>query len=203
MQLVGENLALERGGRLVFSGLSFRAEAGRLLALEGPNGAGKTSLLRLIAGLAEPAAGRLTLEGGDARLTLAQQCHFIAHQEAIKGGLTVAENLAFWAGFYGVSAADPTAALAGVGLAALADYPAQILSSGQRRRLALARLILIPRPLWLLDEPQAGLDQASFGRLSGMLEGHLAKGGLVIAATHLPLGVAGADHVRFAERTPA
>jgi heme exporter protein A len=186
MELRAENLSCERGGRRVFAGVTFRLCAGGLLQLSGPNGSGKSSLLRLIAGLADWDGG-LALAGGATDLAIGQQAHFIAHQEAVKGALTVSENLAFWRDFLG--GGDLEGALASFGLETLADYPASYLSEGQRRRLALSRLALVPRALWLLDEPSVGLDVASQARLAGLMGDHLAHDGLIIAATHAPLGL--------------
>jgi len=187
MLLRADNLACERGGRLLFSGVSFAVAAGELLILTGPNGAGKTSLLRLIAGLAAPDSGTIDLEGRHAELSVGQHSHFVAHREAIKLALTVRENLAFWSDYLG--GGDIDAALASFDLSGLADYPAQLLSAGQRRRLALSRLCLTRRVLWLLDEPTTGLDERSQQRLAQAISDHLAQGGLAIAATHGTLGL--------------
>ena len=186
MELHGGNLTCERGGRTVFTDVRFSVSAGQLLQLTGPNGSGKSSLLRLIAGLNEPAGGRLDLEGGSAELTIGQQAHYIAHQEAVKSALSVRENLEFWRGFLG--GGDAGEALAAFDLARLASYPAGLLSAGQKRRLALARLVLVPRVLWLLDEPTVGLDAASLERLAKVMAEHLDKGGMIVAATHVALG---------------
>ncbi|MGE0237850.1 MAG: heme ABC exporter ATP-binding protein CcmA [Parvibaculaceae bacterium] len=188
VQLQAHSLACQRGGRVVFSDVSFSLGVGQLLELRGPNGAGKSSLLRLIAGLGEPAAGELILAGGSPDLGIGQQAHYAAHQEAIKSPLTVAENLAFWGDFLG--GGDLDGALAAFDLADLAQYPAALLSAGQKRRLSLSRLALVPRLLWLLDEPTLGLDQASLDRLMRLLRGHLSGGGLAIVATHAALGIA-------------
>ena len=161
--------------------------AGELLQLTGPNGSGKSSLLRLIAGLNEAAAGTLTLAGGDADLGIGQQAHLIAHQEAVKAALSVFENLSFWRDFLGGGEVD--AALAVFDLTRLSAFPAGLLSAGQKRRLALSRLVLVPRVLWLLDEPAVGLDTASQQRLAKVMAAHLEKGGMIIAATHVPLGL--------------
>ncbi|MBC8037898.1 MAG: heme ABC exporter ATP-binding protein CcmA [Rhizobiales bacterium] len=193
MQLKADSLQCERGGRTVFTGVSFALKAGELLQLTGANGSGKTSLLRLVAGLGEPASGELKLNGGHAELTIGQQAHLIAHQEALKTALTVVENLSFWAAFLGGGPIDR--ALAAFNLERLALYPAGLLSAGQKRRLALARLLVVPRVLWLLDEPMAGLDKASQGRLSDAMTEQLAKGGMIIAATHVPLGVEAQAHL--------
>jgi heme exporter protein A len=189
MRLVAEDLACERGGRQVFRNISFAVKSGELLQLTGPNGSGKSSLLRLIAGLTEITAGRLELEGAESDdLSIGQRCHFIGHLDAHKAALTVRENLAFWEGYLG--GGDMAAALAAFALGPLAAYPAQYLSAGQKRRLALSRLALVPRVLWLLDEPTVGLDAASQACLHRLLKDHLASGGMAIAATHVPLPVA-------------
>ncbi len=199
MKLTGEDLACRRGGRLVFSGLSFGVSSGEMLVLRGPNGAGKTSLLRVIAGLTPPAAGRLSLEGGDDDLTVGQQAHYIAHQNASKPQLTVAENLRFWARFHGGDETRIRTALEAMDLERLSGYAAALLSAGQKRRLALARLTLVERPVWLLDEPTVGLDAASVARLRGLMEAHLEGGGLVIATTHIDLGMVRARFFEFEE----
>jgi heme exporter protein A len=186
MFLTANNLTCERGGRTVFRGLSLSLGSGQLMQLTGPNGSGKSSLLRLLAGLNEAAAGTLALDGGHPELSLGQQAHYIAHQEAVKAALTVIENLAFWRDFLG--GGDVGEALAAFDLARLASYPAGLLSAGQKRRLALARLVLVPRALWLLDEPTVGLDAASLARLSAVMARQLDRGGMIIAATHVPLG---------------
>ena len=183
--LEAEGLASIRGERLVFSGVSFRVAAGGALLLTGPNGAGKSTLLRLLAGLGRMEAGRLLWDGEDALIDLAAHAARVAwlgHLDAVKLGLSAAENLRPWGQAEAVSAA-----LASVGLAALAELPARLLSAGQRRRLALARLVLRPAQLWLLDEPTLGLDTASVARFGVMLARHRAGGGIVVAATHLPL----------------
>ena len=186
MLLTATNLTCERGGRVVFRGVSLSLKPGELMQLTGPNGSGKSSLLRLIAGLNEPASGTLLIEGGDGDLSIGQRAHYIAHQEAVKSALSVHENLAFWRDFMG--GGDVDGALAAFDLTRLSSYPAGLLSAGQKRRLALARLVLVPRVLWLLDEPTVGLDAASLERLVNVMAGHLSEGGMIIAATHVPLG---------------
>ncbi|MGA7268460.1 MAG: heme ABC exporter ATP-binding protein CcmA [Hyphomicrobiales bacterium] len=186
MKLTADNLTCERGGRIVFAGIGFSLGEGQLMQLTGPNGAGKSSLLRLIAGLNEAAAGTLVLAGGDSDLTIGQQAHYIAHQEAVKTALTVEENLAFWRDFLGGGSLE--AALEAFALSRFASFQAGLLSAGQKRRLALARLALITRRLWLLDEPTVGLDTASLARLVAVMSAHLDRGGMIIAATHVPLG---------------
>ncbi len=187
MRLVASELACERGGRTVFRDINLAVASGELLQLTGPNGAGKSSLLRLLACLSEPSHGRITLEGGAPDLTAGQQAHYIAHSDASKSALTVAENLAFWRDFLG--GGDLDRALAAVNLGTLSDYPVALLSAGQKRRLALARLALVPRMIWLLDEPSVGLDAASQKLLVSLLNVHLREGGLIVAATHVPLGL--------------
>jgi heme exporter protein A len=185
--LQAEGLAVLRGERLVFRDVAFSLEAGGALLLTGPNGSGKSTLLRLLAGLLRPTAGTLRWDGEDALADLPMHAHrvgYVGHLDAIKPGLTAAENLAFAARVGGGSV---TEALAGMGLEQLADLPARMLSAGQRRRLALARLGLARVPLWLLDEPTLGLDGRSVDRFGGLMEAHRAAGGAVVAATHLPL----------------
>lgn len=197
MRLVGDDLTCERGGREVFRGVAFTVPAGRALAIVGPNGAGKSSLLRLVAGLVRLAAGRLALEGGDSDLTVAEQVHYLGHQDALKPALTVAENLDFWMRALGGAPGLPMAeALAAVGIGRLALSPAQYLSAGQRRRLALARLLAVRRPVWLLDEPTTALDVAAQGMLSALIGDHLESGGLALIATHQTLDVA-TDELRL------
>lgn len=189
MRLLGSGLRCVRGGREVFSGLDFATSTGEVLAVTGPNGSGKTSLLRLIAGLLVPEAGSIRLEDGDAEMTLAEQAHYVGHRDAQKPALSVLENLVFWRNFLGGETFDPTESLAAVGLDYAAHLPAAYLSAGQRRRLSLARLIAVKRPVWLLDEPTTALDAAGQGMIAGLMREHLAGGGLIVAATHAPLGL--------------
>lgn len=187
MRLSASGLACVRGARAVFHDVEFALSGGSALGVVGPNGSGKSSLLRLVAGLLAPAGGRLALEGGDAERSIGEQAHYLGHLDALKGSLTVAENLAFWASYLGGGAMGD--ALAAVGLEALADLPAAYLSAGQRRRLALARLVAVRRPIWLLDEPTSALDAAAQAQLGDLMRGHLAGGGMILAATHGPLGI--------------
>ncbi|MFC7736399.1 heme ABC exporter ATP-binding protein CcmA [Roseomonas sp. GCM10028921] len=193
--LATEGLAIRRGGRVVFSDLSLRTRPGEALLLLGPNGAGKSTLLRALAGLLRPAAGRVLWDGEDVADDSAAhgaRTRYLGHQDAIKPALTPREDLAFWARLRG---GEPEATLAALGLSALAGLPCRSLSAGQRRRLALARLALGEAPLWLLDEPTLGLDSASIARLGALLASHRARGGIVLAATHLPLPLPNAQEV--------
>ena len=203
MQLIAENLELVRGGRSIVRGLSFAIAAGETLTLVGANGAGKTTVLRALAGLLPLAHGRLSLEGGDSEREIAESCHYVGHANAVKPGLTVAENLAFWAAYLGGSRTGAEAeraigsALDRLALAPLAELPAQVLSAGQKRRLALARLLAAPRPVWLLDEPTNSLDADSAAALARLVDDHAATGGLAVIATHLPLGLKSARELRL------
>lgn len=185
-----DNLSLERAERLVAEGLSARVKSGEVLLLVGPNGSGKSSLLRALAGLLLPAAGRIAWDGRD--IATEADAHrarlsFVGHQDAVKPGLSTAENLAFWASMDG---GDAQAALDAFNLTSLAGRPARFLSAGQRRRLALSRLALRPKALWLLDEPTTALDADSRASFLGLLKQHLERGGIAAIATHEEFGVA-------------
>jgi heme exporter protein A len=189
MRLSGRGVRCVRGGREVFAGLAFAASSGEALAVTGPNGSGKTSLLRLIAGLLTIADGSIDLEGGEAELTLPEQAHYLGHRDALKPALSVTENLSFWRDFFGGEASNATESLAAVGLDHAAKLPAAYLSAGQRRRLSIARLLAVRRPVWLLDEPTSALDDAGQSLFAALMRDHLARGGLIVAATHAPLGI--------------
>ncbi len=189
MRLSGSGLKCVRGGREIFSDLNFEASSGEALAVTGRNGSGKTSLLRLIAGLLVPAGGSIELAGGEAEMTLAEQCHYLGHRDALKPALSVAENLSFWADFLGGERFDAATSLTAVGLDHATHLPAAFLSAGQRRRLSLARLLTVRRPVWLLDEPTTALDVAGQDMFAGLMRDHLEKGGMIVAATHAPLGI--------------
>jgi heme exporter protein A len=189
MRLSGRGVRCVRGGREVFSGLDFEASTGEALAVVGSNGSGKTSLLRLIAGLLTISGGSIGLEGGEAELTLPEQAHYLGHRDALKPALSVMENLAFWRDFLGGEASDARSSLSTVGLDHAAHLPAAYLSAGQRRRLSIARLLAVRRPVWLLDEPTNALDAAGQTMFAALMGDHLSRGGLIVAATHAPLGL--------------
>jgi heme exporter protein A len=185
-----EGLAIRRGERLLFENLSFAAAAGEALALTGRNGAGKTSLLRAVAGLLRPAAGTVRFAGaGEAGEARAGGLHLVGHQDGLKGGRTAREELAFAARWSGGDAAGLAKATAALDLDRLLDLEVRKLSAGQRRRVALARLVAAPRPLWLLDEPLAPLDAVWRERVGALMAAHLADGGMLLAAVHDPLPV--------------
>jgi len=196
MQLKADELACNRGGREVFRGLSFGLSAGEAMVVTGRNGAGKSSLLRMIAGLVRIAAGRLQLEGGAPDTAIAEQAHYLGHQDALKPSLSVGENLRFWAEFLGARH-DIESALNAVELSPLADLPAAYLSAGQRRRLSIARLIAVPRAIWLLDEPTSALDAPSQKRLADLMRAYLTSGGMIIAAAHGPIGLERARELKL------
>jgi heme exporter protein A len=190
---VADRLTLERGGRELFRALGFRAGAGDVISVEGPNGAGKTSLLRLLAGFLQQASGTIALTTSEGvEIADAEERRvfvgWFGHQDGVKSQLTPFETLAFYSRYYGVSG-DIAAALAEVGLSRARDLPAQYLSTGQKKRVALARLKLSGRPLWLLDEPLASLDAAGKALAAELIREHCGAGGIAIAATHEPLGI--------------
>ncbi|HRQ26613.1 MAG TPA: heme ABC exporter ATP-binding protein CcmA [Hyphomicrobium sp.] len=208
MQLHADNLTVERGTRTVIANLTFTANAGEALLLTGPNGAGKTTLIRTIGGFIAPVSGKIALKGDVSDRDIPELCHYVGHLTGVKANLTAEQNLAFWAEYLGGVSTRSIAervddALDAFGLLALADYPAGLLSAGQKRRLGLARLIVAERPIWLLDEPTVSLDAASTTLLAGLIQRHIANDGLVIAATHLPLGLEQPRYLRLGSSAPA
>lgn len=196
MRLIAENLGGERGGEAVFSGIGFALGHGESLIVTGPNGAGKSTLLRVVAGLLPLAAGSIRFEGGGEDFpSVAAASHYLGHPNAMKAALTVSENLHFWQDFSGAPHLSVGDALDKVTLGSIGHLPYGYLSTGQRRRIAIARLLVNYRPVWLLDEPTAGLDKASEVQFSALMRAHLNDGGIVIAATHLPLGLEGASEL--------
>jgi heme exporter protein A len=177
-----DGLALRRGERLLFDRLAFALAPGEALFVRGPNGAGKTSLLLAIAGILRPEAGTIAF-GGDPEIAPSTRMQLLGHQSGLKPRLTVTENLKFWAALY-AGAGGIAAALDEVGLGHAAALPAGYLSAGQLRRLGLARLLVAPRPLWLLDEPTASLDAEGERLVARLLQRHLDAGGLAVVATH-------------------
>jgi heme exporter protein A len=197
--IIAKGLSCERGGRRVFEGVDFAVAPGAALLLRGPNGSGKTSLLRMIAGFLEPPEGRLTWNGrpfdevddeaGDGPARIA----FVGHLDAVKRALSVAENLTFWSVLYGGGGVTVNQALDRLGIGHLAELPARFLSAGQRRRLGLARLMVTPAALWLLDEPTVTLDEASVAAVEGLIAEHRDGGGMVMVATHAEMAIPGAE----------
>lgn len=189
MRLIAENLAAERSGEIIVSDITFELSQGDGLIITGPNGSGKSTLLRVVAGLLPPAAGAIRLEGADKAADVADASHYLGHKNAMKSALSVRENLTFWQEFAGEAHLNADEALEMVGLEATADLPFGYLSTGQRRRISICKLLISYRPVWLLDEPTAGLDADSELGFADLMRAHMEDGGIVIAATHLPLGL--------------
>ena len=189
MQLIVSDLSSERGSRLIFEGVSFSLGDGDLFTVTGPNGAGKSTLLRIIAGLLPAISGTISVdpEVSVARGTL---MHYLGHREGLKSALTVHENLTFWRRTGGEAGLPILDALDMVELGHVVDTPAAYLSAGQKRRVAIARLLTVQRPIWLLDEPTSALDAQSEVRLGEIIGEHVGSGGMVLAATHLTMPVA-------------
>lgn len=194
-EFTGTELICVRGERTVFADLGFSLEAGGALVLVGRNGSGKSSLLRLLAGLLRPFSGTIAWNGEDVREDPEAhngRLHYVGHQDTVKPVLTVAENLGFWAGL-GIGRKAIDEALAAFGIARLAEVPGKFLSAGQKRRVNLARIVAVPAPLWLLDEPTTALDAGSIAALEGAIAGHRAGGGMAVVSTHADLRIDGAE----------
>lgn len=201
-----ERLTLARGGRTLVVDLSFDLKSGEALVVTGPNGAGKSTLLRALAGLLTPASGAIAMtgDGVNADDLAAIHAHYVGHSDAMKSALTARENLAFWGAALGArnvrqAAIAPDDVLRRVGLPQVADLPTGWLSAGQKRRVALGRLFMAPRPLWILDEPATALDRAAQDRLAAEMALHRKGGGLIVAATHAPLGLEDAHELRLGD----
>lgn len=202
MRLVAEGLSARRGEDLIFQDISFEIAAGEALVVKGPNGSGKSTLLRVLAGL-------LPAESGTAKLVAAAQpverpgeaAHYLGHRNAMKQELTVEENLSFWKAFFGDfpggTGVSIDEAVESVGLGGIAHLPFGYLSAGQQRRMAMAKLLVSWRPVWILDEPTAALDAAAEDMFAGLVTAHLARGGIALAATHQPLGLDGVKEFKM------
>lgn len=207
MQLIVDHLAITRGGEPVLQGISFAVAAGETLLVTGPNGVGKSTLLRVIAGLLPAEQGAVRLSGAGLAGHRREHMHYLGHRNAMKPTLTARENLSFWKAFMdadgdrtgpGGAAMTVMEAAEAVGLSAIADLPFGYLSAGQQRRLAMAKLLVAHRPVWLLDEPTAALDAASEAIFAGLVSAHVGAGGIVVAATHQPLGIEAARKLALA-----
>ena len=197
--LEAENLSGVRGPRTLFENLSLQLAAGEALELRGPNGSGKSTLLRILAGLTRPECGavRYTARGNSESAR-----HYLGHADAVKPGESAGQQARFWARFFGQPDEAADMALRRMGLASRRDVPGRGLSAGQRRRLALARLLIDPRPVWLLDEPAAALDVEGQATLAELVADHRAGGGVVVAAIH-GAGFEGARALDIAALKPA
>ncbi|WP_210053976.1 heme ABC exporter ATP-binding protein CcmA [Neorhizobium petrolearium] len=203
MRLMAENLSARRGQDLIFKDISFNLEVGESLVLTGRNGSGKSTLLRVVAGLLHPETGRVTWhsDAAESGMRAAEACHYLGHRNAMKAELSVFENLSFWKEFFGdfqgrkgVSVGEAADA---VGLGGIAHLPFGYLSAGQQRRMAFAKLLVVHRPVWILDEPTAALDVNAEKVFSTLIKAHLAEGGIMLAATHQPLGLEHAKELRM------
>ncbi len=194
VRLIVDNLSVERGGRLVLERLSLAVAAGECLIVRGANGAGKSTLLRAVAGLIRPVAGAVRVEGGSAEREVGEQCHYVGHGNGQRPGQTAAGAVAFWAAFLGepLMAGSATAILDRLHLGHLSGMATGMLSAGQQRRLAFARLLAAPRPIWLLDEPTVALDARAQATMEDLITEHVSKGGMALVTTHAPLAVTGA-----------
>lgn len=189
LALEARGLMIRRGFRLLFEGLDVTLGQGEILQLSGPNGAGKSTLMRALAGFLKPDEGQVEWRGVPEEIEAANLLHYHGHREGLRDALTPRENLAFSAALLGGDEALIEPSLARLGARRLIDLPVQVLSAGQRRRVALARLLVAPRPVWLLDEPLAALDVAGQKLVSELLAAHVARGGMALVATHQPLEI--------------
>lgn len=200
MRLTVEELDGERGGEPVFSGVNFALATGEALVVTGPNGSGKSTMLRIVAGLLPAAGGMIRFEGGGEQWPdVASACHYLGHGNAMKTALTVEENLRFWQEFCGEPHLEIAEAMEMVGLPQVGHLPYGYLSTGQKRRISIAKLLVSYRPLWLLDEPTAGLDARSEAQFAALMRAHLEDDGMIVAATHIPLGLEGVKTLRMGE----
>jgi heme exporter protein A len=193
MKLIAEDLHVSRGEWPVFSGVNLSVISGAAAIVTGANGTGKSTLLKTVAGFLQPERGRIVFDDASEG-SPGEHCHYLGHENALKSALTASENLAFWQAYLGPGQRIGNA-LAAIGLDAMENIPAGYLSAGQKRRLAIARLLVSTRPVWLLDEPASSLDDRSIGLLSDIIRNHLHSGGIVIAATHQKLGISGAANL--------
>ena len=197
LRIFVSDLACSRGERLLFRGLGFMLDSGEAMVVTGPNGVGKTTLLRALAGFIRPDEGAIELEGTTEDITLPQAAHFVGHRDGLRAALTVRENLALAPALFGAAGLPVEEAASRLDLSRLLDLPVGVLSAGQRRRTALARLLVARRPIWLLDEPTAALDSQSQASAVALMADHVAEGGIVVAATHLPLDLSRLDTLAF------
>jgi heme exporter protein A len=206
--MTARGLTIGRGSTAIAGPLDFSLGGGEALIVTGPNGSGKSTLLRTLAGLLRPLAGRIAVTGvaapdGEPARTLAEIAHYVGHRNAMKPGISVRDNLVFWTKFLGGPDLEIDAALDAVGLPGLSHLPFGYLSAGQQRRIALARLVAVHRPVWILDEPTAALDAASQARFAGLMAAHVDAGGSIIAATHQPLGLVAARELAMTAASAA
>ncbi|WP_336278776.1 heme ABC exporter ATP-binding protein CcmA [Bartonella sp. CB175] len=189
MLLLGKDITAQRNEEVLFQGLSFCLLPQQLMTITGCNGIGKSTLLRIIAGLLEATEGHVTLKDHEQTYPVATACHYLGFQNAMKSSLSVIDNLRFWSDFYGQHMRNPHEALTDIGLSNLGHLPFSVLSTGQKRRVALARFLLSYRPIWILDEPIAGLDSHAQITLANLFQHHLNQGGMIIMTTHIPLAI--------------